>query len=121
MMHKETCVFGMVLWMLFASAAYAQNPNEDFQRISTPVIATIIEKDGAQERVVHSLGTGFFYQALSPHDPAGGEYQWVKIQKVWLVTNRHVLLPKRSGQETVPASVTFNLRKIEGAKLLTHT
>ena len=117
MINKEAYGLGMAFWLLLASVAYAENPNEDFQRLSTPVIATIIEKKGAQERRVQLQGTGFFYQAVSPHDPAGGQYQWVKLQRVWLVTNRHVLLPKRDGRETIPAFVTFNLRRTEGDKV----
>jgi Trypsin-like peptidase domain len=118
MIHRETYVSGIVFWLLLASLAYAQNINEDFQRISTPVITISIEKDGAQERKVPSLGTGFFYQALSPKDPAKNDPQWRAIQKVWLVTNRHVLLPKKNGREIDPASVTFHLRRIKGNSLV---
>ncbi len=64
-----------------------------------------------------SQGTGFFYQELSPKDPSK-EGQWRKITELWLVTNRHVLLPRVNNAETAPTQLTFNLRKVSGDKVV---
>jgi len=58
-------------------------------------------------------GTGFFYQQLGPIDPSKGA-QWREVKSVWLVTNRHVMLPKISEKEIIPDTVTFFLRKLDG-------
>ena len=64
MINSAMWIVGIVFWSLLASMAHAQNINEAFQRISMPVVATIIEKDGTQEKELRSRATGFFYQAL---------------------------------------------------------
>lgn len=66
---------------------------------------------------VQSQGTGFFYHELGAKDPGQGP-QWVSIEKTWLVTNRHVLIPSVNGQETVPDYFSFHLRKISGSGLV---
>jgi len=40
------------------------------------------------------------------------DLQWVRIENTWLVTNRHVVLTKVKGVETLPDALTFNLRKL---------
>lgn len=84
------------------------NVDDAFHGISTLLIATL--PDG------RSQGTGFFYQAFEPHDP--NEPGWAKIEKLWLVTNRHVVLPQISGKEAVPDSFSFHLRKTDNKKIL---
>ncbi len=64
-----------------------------------------------------SQGTGLFYQELSPKDPSK-EGQWREITELWLVTNRHVLLPRVNNAETTPTQLTFNLRKESGNKVV---
>jgi len=56
-------------------------------------------------------GTGFFYQELGPKDP-NKEAQWRDIKKIWIVTNRHILLPKVNGNELLPDNFIFHMRKI---------
>lgn len=56
-------------------------------------------------------GTGFFYQELAPKDPTKNA-QWRAIESTWIVTNRHVLLPRLGENEIIPDSVTFHVRKI---------
>jgi len=58
-----------------------------------------------------SQGTGFFYQEFAPKDPEKKE-EWRAIKNLWLVTNRHVILPMYNGKELIPNSVTFHIRKI---------
>ncbi len=55
-------------------------------------------------------GTGFFYQELGAADT--NDPQWRSIDRVWLVTNRHVMLPRFGGQEHLPDSFTFHLRRL---------
>ena len=77
-------------------------------------ISTLIE---VRAQSVSSQGTGFFYQELSLKDP-GKEGQWREITELWLVTNRHVLLPRVYNAETKPTRLTFNLRKVSGDKVV---
>jgi len=56
-------------------------------------------------------GTGFFYQKLSPKD-SKQEAQWRSIEKLWIVTNRHILLQKTDEKEITPNNLTFHIRKI---------
>lgn len=65
-----------------------------------------------------SQGSGFFFQEQGAKDPEKEGGQWVKIEKLWLITNKHVLLSKdSSGVYHVPDSFTFHLRKINGSKI----
>ena len=58
---------------------------------------------------IRGTGSGFFYEELGDAFP---EYHNARIiEKTWVVTNRHVLLPKVGGKEFVPDEFTFNLRK----------
>jgi len=84
--------------------------DDAFHGISTMVISVA---PGVQNQ-----GTGFFYQQLGPKDPSKGQApQWLAIEKVWLVTNRHVLLTRIGTKEIVPDSFSFHLRKVVGNKV----
>ena len=49
-------------------------------------------------------GSGFFYSVSDRPDPDGPQYQWVRMD-LWLITNRHVVMPKvRGGRRTHPQS-----------------
>ncbi len=84
------------------------NIDDAVHGLSTIIIAT------ASSNVVQ--GTGFFYQEFGQKDLTK-DAQWVPIEKVWLVTNRHVVLPRINGHENIPETITFNLRKINGDKI----
>ncbi|HVF60089.1 MAG TPA: trypsin-like peptidase domain-containing protein [Thermoanaerobaculia bacterium] len=88
----------------------AASVNDDFQLISTRVHVVADSGD--------ALGTGFFYHQLGPKDPAK-ETQWRMIQNLWLITNRHVALPRREGKELLPVSLTFFLRRTNADGALT--
>ncbi len=60
--------------------------------------------------------SGFYYQKLAPGDPTKGP-QWRAVEKTWLVTNRHVALPRVKEREIVPDTLAFNLRRIDGGTL----
>lgn len=76
-------------------------------------MTTLIECGVASNK---SYGSGFFYNNLAPeYKPVkDGKGYWQKIESMWLITNRHVALPKNGGEETLPDYLTFNLRENTG-------
>lgn len=88
--------------LLLCDPTFAASINDDFQLISTRVV---VATEAGQ-----FLGTGFFYQQLGAKDPEK-EYQWRAIENLWLVTNRHVALPRVGDEERVPLSLSFFLRR----------
>jgi hypothetical protein len=64
-----------------------------------------------------SQGSGFFYQALAAKDPSKQE-QWLQIEDTWLVTNRHVVLTRINGNEVIPDTLTFHLRKASASGVI---
>jgi hypothetical protein len=101
-------LFGLTILILSEHDVVCQPANEAFQRISTLVRTETPEGT--------SSGTAFFYQQMGPKKP-GDQPQWVTIENVWLVTNRHVLVPEFAGKEVFPTSFTFNMRRIDGNNL----
>lgn len=82
--------------------------------ITTITEATVI-KDG---KAYISQGSGFYYNEMSPADPTKSGPQWYALEKYWLVTNRHVVLPKIDNIECVPEKFIFCLRKQDGDTIL---
>lgn len=69
-------------------------------------------KDGL---IYTSQASGFFYNVITPSDPNKTGPQWCKLEKYWLITNRHVALMRVDGNEYLPDKLTFCIRKnIEG-------
>lgn len=66
----------------------------------------------------YSQGSGFFYTQLSPPDITKKGLQWRRVEKTWLVTNRHVALFKNSKAELIPDNLTFNLREVIEGKIV---
>jgi S1-C subfamily serine protease len=81
--------------------------NETFYGIST--IITIIATN------IESQASGFFYHELIQEN-VGPDKGWSAV-KTWLVTNRHVILPRIKGKEITPNQLTFRLRKINGTSV----
>ena len=77
------------------------------------LISTIIQ---TRTSVSVSQGSGFFYSKLGPKDGDGSQRR--TVEDIWLVTNRHVLLPRWGDKELSPNSVIFNLRKLDNANKL---
>ena len=71
-------------------------------------ISTIIETKTAH---FSAQGSGFYYSRLAAKDGDGP--QWRAVEDVWLVTNRHVVIPKKEGVEFLPTGFTFCLRKLD--------
>ena len=78
-------------------------------------ISTLIQ---AECQEIQSFGSGFFYQELAEKDPSKTGYGWREIMETWLVTNRHVLLPKIDEKECIPEHITFHMRAIEGENVV---
>ena len=57
--------------------------------------------------------TGFFYSELEGRpNYAGGEPGWKTVKDTWLLTNRHVVLPRELGGERFPDVLTFRFRTL---------
>ena len=82
------------------------NVDDTFHGISTLLLT------GFQGRQIQ--GTGFFYDELAPQYPNTKGYYWREVEATWIVTNRHVLLPKIEGREIIPDTITFHVRKVVG-------
>lgn len=76
-------------------------------------MTTIIETNIASYK---SQGSGFFYNVLEEKGFSENE-QWRKVEGTWLVTNRHVALPKINDKEIMPDTFCFNLRQIVDGKV----
>lgn len=62
--------------------------------------------------------SGFYYTETSTGDQLVQGPHWEKIEKHWLITNKHVLFPKTDGKnESFIDSLTFNLRQIVNGKI----
>lgn len=64
-----------------------------------------------------SQGSGFYYNEMSPMDPNVKGGQWRKIEGTYLITNRHVALPKINECEVLPDYFVFNLREVVNNKV----
>ena len=74
-------------------------------------ISTIILTTAPQNRSI--CGTGFYFNRLALKEGEGP--QWRTINGIWLVTNRHVLIPRDGEEEIEPEAVTFHLRRFAGS------
>ena len=82
----------------------AMSVDDRLHGISTLILSTWQGSQGS--------ASGFFYQILS-RDPTGPPDKdglaWLKIEELWLVTNRHVLV---NDANELASSITFHHRKI---------
>ena len=70
-------------------------------------ISTIIRADTTS---FSYQGSGFHFSRLAPPDEDAP--QWRTIEDIWLVTNRHVVIPKREHVEFLPTRLEFGLRRV---------
>lgn len=87
-----------LLFAVAASPASAADAGDRLAYVATPVVANFTA--GA------SVGSGFFYQELGPRDPEGPGFQWRTVTKLYVVTNRHVLLPRNLPSDQGPRQAT---------------
>ena len=64
-----------------------------------------------------SQGSGFYYNEISPKDSNVDGGQWREIRGTYLITNRHVALPKINECEVLPDHFVFNLREVINDKV----
>lgn len=82
-------------------------------------MTTIIEGTIIKDGNVHKWqASGFYYNEVSPSDPSKTGGQWVQVDKTWLVTNRHVVLPTINNEECVPDTFSFNIRETAAVQLV---
>ena len=99
----------ILLALLVASTNFAQTPNQETDNDPSAFIhqmTTLVDvyfKNG-----IKSEGSGFFYQILEATDPQKSGPQWRGIKSLYVVTNRHVVLP--FGFENLEKLV-FHLRR----------
>src|SRR5262245_30727131 len=80
------------------------NINDTFQGITTLIITSAPNGQ--------SQATGFFYQKLAENKNVENGPHWRQVEKVWLITNRHVALCNFQGKETLPITFAFHLRSV---------
>jgi len=78
-------------------------------------ISTLLQTDFQENQI---SGTGFFYEELAEEDPNKKGFYWREVRETWVVTNRHVLLPKINENEQIPDCITFHMRAIEGENII---
>lgn len=74
----------------------------------TTIIRSYLIIDG---KTYSSQGSGFYYNQVSPSDPNKSGPQWYRVDKFWLVTNRHVVLTEIDGVEYIPDRFDFFIRE----------
>ena len=83
----------------------------DSQLIS---MTTIIETTTIKgDKSYSHQASAFYYTEQSPVESENDGLQWWEINRYWLVTNRHVVLPQIDGIECVPYEFKFYLRKMD--------
>lgn len=85
------------------------NIDDTLHGISAPLGITVYDKT--------LVGTGFFYEELADEEPQKEGFYWREVKETWLVSNRHVFLPKVEDKEVIPDLITFPMRKIVGNHL----
>ena len=71
--------------------------------LTTIIIATVPPKT--------SQGTGFFYHVKGENDSAE-DFRKMGPEQLFLITNRHVVLPKIDGNEKIPNQFVFHIRTV---------
>ena len=75
-------------------------------------ITTLIEtKYVINGRISNFQATGFFYNETTHLPSNNSDGHWERLDKFWLVTNRHVVVENVDGIDYLPELFTFNLRK----------
>jgi hypothetical protein len=104
----KTLFFTLALACI-AGASLGMNLDDTFHFMTTLVVTST--------PVGQKQSTGFYYHHLAPGNSSKTGPQWCAVQNTWLVTNRHVILPKIDGKEVMPTTFAFHLRRIDGNKL----
>lgn len=88
-------------------------PNEMSVENQLFAITTIINTEWSRnENCLQGQATGFFYNETTPLAANNINGHWERLDKFWLVTNRHVVLNHNDGSELLVDKFTFNLRRV---------
>lgn len=87
------------------------NTENSFERQLYSITTIIESKIIIDGKIYSSQGSGFYYTEQSPTEEGKLGPQWYKLDKFWLVTNRHVVLSIIDGKEYLPDSFTFCFRE----------
>ena len=102
--------FTLVMSMIITLKSESQEKDELNYRIH--FLTTIVKAQGIQEI---AQGTGFFYNVIDTLKSNA----WSKINGIWLITNRHIVLQKDfMNRESLPELFTFYMRKLGDSSLL---
>ena len=64
-------------------------------------MTTIIHTEFIKNGMIYSgQATGLFYTETTPTEPGKSGPQWHKLEKYWLITNRHVVIKKEKPTPT---------------------
>ena len=81
-------------------------------------MTTIIFTEFTNNGLAYSgQATGLFYTETTPTDPGNSGPQWHKLEKYWLITNRHVVIKKVSGTECLVDKFIFCVRQNVNGKI----
>ena len=86
-------------------------------------MTTIVVTEHREKNVlVSSQASGFFFAKTTPLSLSSDKQDghWEKLDRFWLITNRHVVLHKVDNVECLAEKFTFNLRKSIGDKIDWH-
>ena len=101
---SKLCGIASLATLLLASAAASMGLDDRFNLLTTILLVST--------PYGQTQGTGFFYNRLAPPArPDDPSPQWRAVQSTWLITNRHVVFPRKDAKEQVPSSLIFHLRK----------
>lgn len=93
--------------------------NDNIQMDLYAITTIIKSKYIIKENLYVSQASGFYYNEIVPINETGDIHGDAKIEKTWLVTNRHVILHKdeNSNTEYLPNIFTFCLREHKGNRV----
>lgn len=87
----------------------------DNKLLTMTTITYAIVRNNGKEHLAQ--GSAFYYNEVNPTKPEETGPQWYEINKQWLVTNRHVVLPIVNGVECVPDEFIFCLRECKNGTI----
>ena len=74
----------------------------------TTIIISSVTVDG---KTYSSQGSGFYYTEQTPAEEGKEGPQWYRLDKFWLVTNRHVIVSVIDEKEYLPDTLSFGIRE----------
>ena len=114
-----------LMMILAAICCGGQNlPTSPFDSANLTSLTTPVETRFSDGRKVR--GSGFFYFELGPDDPNRKEPHWVHVDRIYVVTAKHIIQPKRLNdivdfsfalRVTTGDHVDWHIIKLDGAEV----